>query len=216
MPAATPVSYVLFDACLTLMHKPTLWQKMLGVLANNGYQVNPQELETKHKILSEAIHFPDQTSKDFYQQFNAEVLYALGILPTKELLKQIFEACTYLEWEAYDDTAVLTELNLPIGVLSNFNSTLKNKLDNLVGDIFDQVIISEVLGVAKPKVEFYEQAIELIGVAPEEILYVGDSIKLDMQPALAVGMQPYLIDRNQIFMNYPQRLDSLQDLQKYL
>jgi FMN phosphatase YigB (HAD superfamily) len=37
---------------------------------------------------------------------------------------------------------------------------------------------------------------------PEEILYVGDSIKLDMEPASATGMNAVLIDRLNAFPGY--------------
>jgi len=208
----SPISYILFDACETLMHKPALWKNIMQVLTANGHQVEKKELQHKHKLLSECIHFPDRTSKSFYQKFNAEVLYALGIIPTDKLLEQIFEACTYLPWVTYEDTAVLEEIKLPMGVLSNFNSTLKDKLDDLIGDVFEEVLISEVLGVAKPAITFYEKAIKKIGVPPAEILYIGDSLKLDIQPALAVGMQPLLIDRIRLYPNYVNRLDSLSQL----
>lgn len=207
-----PISYILFDASGTLIHKPLLWERILEVLQKNGCKTDLEDLQKKHKLLSESIHFPDRTSKDFYADFNAELLYALGIIPTETLLEQIFNACTYLPWESFEDAAVLKQLNYPLGILSNFNSTLKEKMDVFFGDIFQDVLISEVLGVAKPNIEFYKKAVERIGVPPEQILYIGDSLKLDIKPALEIGMQPLLIDRHHLFGSFENRLDSLNQL----
>lgn len=208
----TPISYILFDASGTLIHKPLLWERILEVLQKNGYKVQAEDLMKKHKLLSEIIHFPDRTSKNFYADFNAELLYALGIIPTNEVLEQIFNACTYLPWECFEDSVVLSQLPYPVGILSNFNASLKEKVEVFFGDIFQHILISEVLGVAKPQIEFYKKAIDIIGIPPQEILYIGDSLKLDIKPALEVGMQPILIDRHQLFGGFENRLDSLSQL----
>ena len=70
------------------------------------------------------------------QKFNSDLLYLLGIVPTEELVNAIFKSCTYLPWEAFEDTKILSELTVPIGVISNFNSTLKEKLNQFFGPVF--------------------------------------------------------------------------------
>ncbi len=207
-----PISYILFDACFTLMDKPELWQRIVGVLGNNGYGVTLLELQTKHKILTEAIPFPDQTTADFYQLFNTKLLYALGIIPTSELLEEIYAACKNLSWEAYEDTEMLSRLKLPMGVLSNFNHSLPLKLKRILDASFEHIFVSETMGVAKPNLDFYQEAIQEIGIPPAEILYIGDSLALDIAPALEVGMQALLIDRNKVFPSFNARLDSLYEL----
>ncbi len=211
-----PVKYILFDASGTLIHKPALWDKMLIVLQNHGFDVELDELKKKHKIISECIHFPDRTSKEFYLNFNAEVLFALGIVPEENLLEEIFNACTYLPWEKFDDTNFLLKSDIPIGVLSNFNSGLNDLLNRFFGDIFVDVLISEVLGVAKPKLEFYQKAENAIDCPAENILYVGDSMKLDIKPALQTGMNPLLIDRDNYFPSCPYRINSLTELSEII
>lgn len=206
------ISYILFDASGTLIQKPLLWERILDVLQKNGYKTSLDDLQKKHKLLSEIIHFPDRTSKDFYAYFNAELLYALGIVPNENLLDELFDACTYLPWEVFEDTSILKDLPYPIGILSNFNSSLQEKMEQFFGNIFQHILISEVLGVAKPNIDFYKKAIATIAIPPEQILYIGDSLKLDIKPALEVGMQPLLIDRHQLFGSFENRLDSLNQL----
>ncbi|MCH2043290.1 MAG: HAD family hydrolase [Saprospiraceae bacterium] len=207
------IQHVLFDASGTLIYKPTLLDNFRKVLSEYGYEVSMEELSFKHKLITEVIVFPDRTSKDFYHTFNAEVLFALGILPNDELLAAIFSACSYLPWEKYLDTSVLSEIDLPISILSNFNATLTKKIDGFFGlNTFEHVLISEVLGVAKPKLAFYKKCVDVLGINPEHILYIGDSLKLDILPAQKIGMQAYLIDRDTHYKNTFQRLDSLDEI----
>lgn len=211
------IQYVLFDAANTLIHKPKLWERMLTVLEANGHQIPSPLLRRNHKLLSECFFFPDRTSHEFYRHFNAELLYSLGIIPTNALLDSIFNACTYLPWEKFDDTAVLHNLKMPLGIVSNFNHTLSELLRTLFGsNVFRDITVSETVGAAKPQFSFYEAALAATATSASEILYVGDSIKLDMEPALALGMQTVLIDREQVFLHFPHRIDSLSQLPDFL
>ncbi|CAM3386324.1 Haloacid dehalogenase [Flavobacterium longum] len=210
------MKYLLLDVAGTLLHKPTVYGKMLGVLENHGHTVALQHLKYNHKMLSEAIRFPDRTDAEFYKMFNGELLYSLGIVPTHALIDDIFSACTYLPWEKFDDTSALHDVRIPIGILSNFNSTLKEKLKGYFGDIFSDVFVSEELGVAKPNIAFYQRALEKIGIAPQDILYVGDSFKLDLEPATKVGMKAFVVDRDGYFPNNPNVIASLTQIKDLL
>lgn len=210
------IKYILFDAANTLIHKPALWINLQSTLKKFDQDVPVDLLKRNHKLISECIRFPDKTSKAFYQEFNSELLYSIGIMPTQELLDDVFKACTYLPWEKFSDTKVIDSLKLPVGILSNFNSSLKDTIKKEFGDVFKHIFISENYGVGKPDVKFYEIAIKEIGFAPNEILYVGDSIKLDMHSALKAGLTPVLIDREDIYPFYINSISSLDALTLYL
>lgn len=210
------IEYVLFDAANTLIHKPSLWYSLQSVLEKNGYKVSTNKLQLHHKLLSEFINFPDRTSEDFYNSFNTEILMSFGILPSQEILKDLFKACSYLPWEKFSDTVFLDLFDLPIGVLSNFNNTLPDILSKLFGNLFSNIIVSETLQIRKPDTKFYEYAAEKIGVPPDKILYIGDSLKLDIIPAKSVGFQTLLIDRLNIFSSAEHSLDNLANLKTYL
>ena len=85
------MKYILFDVAGTLLHKPEVYDKILEVLFNNNYKIDLQVLKKHHKLLSEVIKFPDRTDKTFYQNFNSELLYSLGIIPNQDILEQIFK-----------------------------------------------------------------------------------------------------------------------------
>ena len=139
------IKYILFDVSGTLLYKPEVIHNLHEVLHINGIKVEIESLKIKHKVLTETILFPDRTDEKFYNNFNSNLIYSVGGIPNEKLLKQLFDACTYRPWVKYQDTNVLNEIDLPIGILSNFNSTLQEKLIEHFGNIFKDVLVSEIL-----------------------------------------------------------------------
>lgn len=208
--------YILFDVAGTLLHKPTVFSAMHKVLYENNIHLDENKIKFHHKLLSEYFVFPDQTDSLFYKKFNSELLFSLGVIPNEKLLNQIFKACTYLPWESFNDCNYLNEIKIPIGIISNFNSTLKDKLKTFFDVTFVDIFVSEELGVAKPNKMFYQKAIDKIAIPPNEIVYVGDSIKLDIEPALNLGLNAFLIDRENYYPALKNRITSLNDLNKIM
>lgn len=208
------IKYIFFDAANTLIHKPSLWQNYLKVLKEFGYEIQEKDLKVKHKILSECIDFPDITSKQFYDEFNMQLINALGIVHTQTMIDEVFESCKYLPWEVFEDIHYLETLNqYDLGICSNFNSGLRPLVKDLMPNIaFKHIIISEDVGVAKPELEFYKIALKETGLKANEILYIGDSIKLDIIPALEVGFNVKLIDREGVYLNAKSRIESLKNI----
>ena len=210
------IKYIFFDVAGTLLGKPTLYSIIQNTLRDFGHEVGLDEIKNKHKLLSEVIHFPDRTDMAFYEKFNSELLYLLGIVPEEALVNSIFKKCTYLPWEAFEDTQILKELPLPMGVISNFNTSLKDKLKQFFGPVFQDVLVSEELGVAKPNIEFYQKAIEKIPFDAHEVLYVGDSIKLDLEPASKLGFKVLIIDRDNFYPNSKNKISSLTEITQFI
>ena len=211
------MKYLLFDAANTLIYKPNLWERILKVLQDNGYKINETELKLRHKLLSEIINFPDTTSRDFYEEFNSELLMALGIIPDERLLKELFEACSYLPWKAFDDCEEIKKLDIKKAVVSNFNSSLQEKLEGLIGEnIFDEYIVSEKENLRKPSLDFYTRALEKLNAEAGEIIYIGDSLKLDVIPARKLGIKALLIDRDNIYPSAKDRITNFSEIKNYL
>jgi len=53
---------------------------------------------------------------------------------------------------------------------------------------FDAVFISEQIGISKPNPKLYLVALDGLGVAPEEAIYIGDNPRHDIVPAQSIGM----------------------------
>lgn len=57
------------------------------------------------------------------------------------------------------------------------------------------VLISEEVGLRKPRREIFEAVVEAMGCAPDEILHVGDNLQADVAGAAAVGMRTVWLTR---------------------
>ena len=91
-------------------------------------------------------------------------------------------------------------------MISNFEAWLDRLLGELgVRSSFAVRVISGIEGIEKPDPRIFELAMERAGVEPERSVYVGDNPEFDVDPALAVGMLPVLIDRRDRFPDAPGR-----------
>jgi HAD superfamily hydrolase (TIGR01493 family) len=211
------IKAVFFDVANTLLEKPELFPNMTAALVRNGHAVAEENMRLVHKFVSEVFVFPDKTSREFYKEFNTHLLYALGIAPSEALLNDLFEACTYLPWQPFDDTAALQSINMPLGILSNWDHTLKEKLAHHFNVDFNWVLCSQDEGIKKPNPLFFQRMMDQSGLQTEEILFVGDSMKLDIHPAMELGVKAILIDRHNHFPNANvARIQNLEEVNQWL
>lgn len=211
------IKAVFFDVANTLLEKPDLFPKMAAALESHGHVVSVSDLRLVHKFLAEAFVFPDKTSRYFYTEFNSHLLYALGIAPNEKLLNDVFDACTYLPWQPFSDTNALSKISLPIGILSNWDTSLNEKLRQHFTLDFKWILCSQTEGIKKPNPQFFERMMEVSGLNASEILFVGDSMKLDIHPALQLGIQAVLIDRQNHFPHSNvSRIQQLDELMQWL
>jgi len=66
-------------------------------------------------------------------------------------------------------------------------STLKIGNTN-IGRYFDQVIISEIIGINKPDPAIFQHALDIAGAEKHESIMIGDSLEADVYGALNFGM----------------------------
>ena len=208
---------IFFDVASTLLYKPELYPAINRVLLNNGIEVTYERLLASHRFISEVILFPDRTSSSFYRDFNSHLIRSFGVAPTDELLDAIFSACTYLPWAPFPDTEHLSSINLPMGILSNWDATLREKLTLISNAKFEWILGSTEQEVRKPNPDFFNKILVATGLEAEEIIYIGDSMKLDIEPALRLGMNAILLDRDAL---YPEatvrRIKSLSEVRSLL
>ena len=96
--------------------------------------------------------------------------------------------------------AILTSLAVEhrLGICSNFtHAPTARAILNESG--FDQhlscTVISEEVGIRKPRAEIFEAVVESLAIDPSEILHVGDNLRADVEGAAAVGMRTVWITR---------------------
>ena len=60
---------------------------------------------------------------------------------------------------------------------------------------FEKIVISEEVGWRKPKPVIFMRAIELLGIKPEEAIFVGDNFRADICGAKGVGMDAVWLNK---------------------
>ena len=94
--------------------------------------------------------------------------------------------------------AALAELRargVPVAVVSNSEGQLQTLFDNLgIGDAFDLVIDSHLVGVEKPDPRIFAPVLARFGVAAADALHLGDTFATDVVGARAAGLRVALID----------------------
>lgn len=196
------IKQIYFDIADTLLHKPDVPIIIRGLLMAKGVNAGEEQIIRAHRACRELIPAPDKTGREFYLDFNARFLEVLGVYPDAELVEDIYLKCRGLQWVPFNDVGVLNEINLPIGVISNWDSSLEEKLKQFFPNRFSPVVVSSGCGCAKPDPGIYLKAIKESGVESHEILFVGDSIRLDIVPALGLGIRAILVDRFNMFPLY--------------
>ena len=87
----------------------------------------------------------------------------------------------------------------PVGVMTNgFAEVQEKKLDRFptLREQSEAVVICEEVGVLKPDPEVFDHATEAAGVSHENVLYVGDSYRSDVEGAQPVGWRVAWYARN--------------------
>lgn len=120
---------------------------------------------------------------DCVKEFNASYQIRLGDFPVFH--KNAKETLLKLKAEGIPQFAV-----------TNGTYAAQNKKLRTTGliDIFDEVFISDVIGIEKPDPRFFAPALKAAetyvpGIRKEEILIVGDSLTSDMQGGLNIGIR---------------------------
>lgn len=90
----------------------------------------------------------------------------------------------------------LNEAGIRTGVISNLDFSgylLQERLNQIYPDNrFEFVLASSAYGVRKPQKLLFEAGITRSGLKPEEIWYVGDKVKVDVEGSRKSGMVPVL------------------------
>jgi putative hydrolase of the HAD superfamily len=79
-------------------------------------------------------------------------------------------------------------------VVSNFDARVRGILAALdLAPLIDRVTISSEAGAAKPDPAIFQRALADLGVAPGDVLHVGDTVREDLRGARAAGLQVVLV-----------------------
>ena len=103
-------------------------------------------------------------------------------------------------WRVFEDVVptldALAARGLKLGVISNWNERLRPLLERLkLAGYFDTIVVSREVRASKPSRGIFKQAVRRLGLRPEAILHVGDSLPMDVRGARAAGLSALLLQR---------------------
>jgi putative hydrolase of the HAD superfamily len=162
-----------------------------------------------------------ELEKGWWSNLVEAVFDGLGSFPQfDQFFDEIFERFRGREfWRVYDDVApALTELKrrgFRLGVISNFDSRLYDVLRACSLDhFFDSIHVSTCVGAAKPDPAIFQAALNHYAVEAPQAWHVGDSLREDVDGAMAAMVNAILLDRDDRFAeNAPApRITSLNQL----
>jgi putative hydrolase of the HAD superfamily len=148
---------------------------LLEVFRSHEYAPGPVTLASAYRATLEELQLETKANlDDVAAKFIAD--YAAQIKPLPDAL----ETVRYFA-------------HLPKAILTNGPSDIQRAAIRASGleDFFETILVSgdADVGFAKPHPRMFELACERLEVQPPEALMIGDNLKLDVQAALAVGLQ---------------------------
>ncbi len=217
------VDAVLFDVGNTLLRVPhdphqraIATASHLGEIPFQNYKASLQRAREEWRVADGA---PD--SQDLPETWVGHIRRALELIDfsgDSEVAARLIEDSFLLDgWEVYADAqAVLEELRLQgirMGIVSNWPPSLEATLEAAgLRRYFEVIVCSGVIGYAKPHPQIFREALQELEVAPEQTVYVGDDIKLDVEASAALGMPSVLLDRDERVPAHHSRIGSLHEL----
>lgn len=96
----------------------------------------------------------------------------------------------------------LADAGVRLGIVSNADGMMGPRLAQLelcqvgpgIGVDIECVVDSGNVGVMKPDPRIFQAAIDLLGLEPDQVWYVGDMPAIDVVGARRAGIRPYLMD----------------------
>lgn len=210
MPLEHP-EVVFFDLGDTLVRAHPSWAGVYRQgLSEWGIDVPEDELEQAlyEATQSDAWTFEgpfeatEEASYERIKHFDAVALAKLGCrdLPDGAFrsIEAAFERAT--SWHIFGDVEpaieALDAAGPRLAVISNWLWGGPELLHSLrLARHFQALIISARVGYQKPHRRIFEHALEVMAVAPEQAIHVGDNYQADVVGARRVGIKPVLIDR---------------------
>jgi putative hydrolase of the HAD superfamily len=199
----TALRAVLFDAGNTLVFLDYA-RLAEAVGAAVGLPLTGEALARHGPAASRAMELASGNDRERATAY-LEALFLLSGVPP-ESLNQVRECLARMHserhlWSLVADRSAeslsrLRQAGLKLGVVSNSDGRVEQALEAAgLREYFDVVVDSALVGVEKPDPRIFHAALEALGVAPEEALYVGDLYEVDILGARAAGLEAVLLAR---------------------
>lgn len=203
---------VLFDVDFTLIYPgPTFHgEGYRAFSARHGIEVDAARFGEAVASAARLLDLPEDTiyEDDIHVRYTRHIIEQMGGAGNADAL----DACAreiYREWaacqhfELYDDVPVvlraLAASGRRIGLVSNSHRCLASFQTHFeLQGLISATVSSSEHGMMKPHPSIFRAALELMEVAPEDAMMVGDSVAHDIQGALRLGMRAALLHRSEV------------------
>ena len=199
---------VFFDVDFTLIYPGPTFQAegYRRACAAHGIDVDPARFDAATASSSFILDDVEEQiyTHDLFVHYTASIIEHMGGRGEKVIAaaREIYDQWSVNHhFELYDDVApVLTQLSksgLIVGAISNSQRSLEAFCDHFsLRGLITVSVSSAEHGYMKPHRSIFDKALATAGVRPEEAVMVGDSIKHDIDGALAIGMRAVLLRRS--------------------
>ena len=187
-----------FDCYGTLIDWETgILASLQPLLAQHGVRAAPDHLLTLYSELEPvAEHGPYRP----YREVLTTVLHSmgerLGFHPSETEAAQF--AAAVGEWPPFADTPeALQALKraFKLAIISNVDDDLFARTQQQLGVVFDWVITAQQVRSYKPSLHNFHQALARIGLPPQQVLHVAQSLFHDHVPAKQLGLDTVWVNR---------------------
>ena len=202
---------IVFDLDDTLYDQVVPFREAYEELFGSRFDINIEELFlARHHRSDEVYHLAvrgDITMEEMYIYRSAKPFEDLGYtISEKEALE--FQHA-YAERQKHLKISekmaeILTELNrmrIPVGIISNGPAEHQRKKIRAMGlmnwIMEEHIIVSGDDGISKPEKHIFERARKVLGLKPEEMIMVGDSMPNDIKGAKNAGWKTVWLKRRE-------------------
>jgi phosphoglycolate phosphatase-like HAD superfamily hydrolase len=171
----------------------------------NNVQASKSEVESALRMAQKSLPYSSikirttEERRAYLIEFNDLTLQLLGCSAGGADLFKHFSA-TKRHWVLTNGATerklrALRKFCNALVVASNFDASLSSKLSSLnIFNCFDRLYSSQLMGVEKPKIEFFRRISEAEAANASNFLMIGDSVDLDFVPAREAGWSAILMN----------------------
>ncbi|MHB8174222.1 MAG: HAD family hydrolase, partial [Nitrospirota bacterium] len=204
------VKALIFDLYGTLVNirtdeqDPTLYSELSKFLSYSHVNISPEELREEYlKDVRRCL----SAGKEQYPEVDVRRIFT-GIVGSRRegkaeprtalIAARLFRSLSRKNFEPFPGVYGMLERlreQYPMALLSDaqrcFTEPEINQLK--LGWFFDHIFLSSDYGFRKPEPKYFRLALDALGVAPEEAVYVGDNAFRDLWGAKKAGMRMVLV-----------------------
>ena len=215
-----PIETIIFDLDGTLRHSVPSADDMqykyalqLGVTDEAGRQRLGARWAHYYwaqsdQLFEDMARYPD-FDDDYWVHYSYRYLQALTVsderaselsLPLYELMKDGYQPENHVRPDVPETLEALRQSGYSVGLVSNRSNPCQEECEQLgLLHHFEFAYVAAEVDAWKPDPRIFDRALEETGSSPDKVLYVGDNYYADIVGAKNAGLQPVLLDTNDVF-----------------